>query len=100
MVKEIREDLERDREEFRDRMAKAGASQVWKAFSGRIGVVLPGGGGRGSYEAGALLAFQDAGMPTHILTGTSIGAVNAASFAAHSRSVVGNAEDLVNVWFK
>ncbi len=99
MVKEIQAELQRDRVEFRDRMARAGASQVWKNFAGRIGVVLPGGGGRGSYEAGALLAFQDAAVPTHLLTGTSIGAINAASYAAQSKTLVGDAETLVKDWF-
>jgi predicted acylesterase/phospholipase RssA len=64
----------------------------------RVAVVLSGGGARGSYEAGVLLAFQDAQLPTHILTATSIGSINAGSYAAHSSSVVGNAESLVRSW--
>ncbi len=64
----------------------------------RVAVVLSGGGARGSYEAGVLLAFQDAQLPTHILTATSIGSINAGSYAAHSPSVVGNAESLVKSW--
>lgn len=79
-------------------MEDSGAAEVWKKFAGRIGVVLAGGGGRGAYQSGVLLAFQDAQLPTHILTGTSIGAINAASFAAHSKTLVGNAEPLLETW--
>lgn len=60
--------------------------------------MLSGGGARGAYEAGVLLAFQDARLPTHILTSTSIGAINAASYAGHGRGYVGNAEPLVQGW--
>ena len=60
--------------------------------------MLSGGGARGAYEAGVLLAFQDASLPTHILTSTSIGAINAASYAGHGRGYVGNAEPLVQGW--
>jgi predicted acylesterase/phospholipase RssA len=72
--------------------------RLWKQFPGRIAVVLSGGGARGAYEAGVLLAFQDARLPTHILTSTSIGAINAASYAGHGRGYVGNAEPLVQGW--
>src|SRR3954467_7232646 len=64
----------------------------------RIAVVLSGGGARGAYEAGALLAFQDAQVPTHILAATSVGSINAADYAAHSATLVGNAEPLVEGW--
>lgn len=80
-------------------MEKAEAERVWQGFSGRIAAVLSGGGARGAYEAGVLLAFQDARLPTHIITATSIGSVNAASYAAHSETVVGNAESLTESWF-
>ena len=79
-------------------MEKAGAAGVWEAFPGRIAVALSGGGARGAYEAGALLAFQDARLPTHILTATSVGSINAAGYAAHSDTLVGNAEPAVQAW--
>lgn len=79
-------------------MAAAASASVWKNFSGRIALVLSGGGARGAYEVGALLAIQDAGMPSHILTATSVGSMNAASYVAHSQTVVGNAEPLVETW--
>jgi predicted acylesterase/phospholipase RssA len=66
--------------------------------SSRIAVVLSGGGARGAYEAGALLAFQDAQVPTHIIAATSVGSINAADYAAHSSTLVGNAEPLVEGW--
>ncbi|HEV2022612.1 MAG TPA: patatin-like phospholipase family protein [Terriglobales bacterium] len=71
-----------------------------RGYGGRIGVVLSGGGARGAFEAGVLLAFQDARLPTHILAATSIGSINAASYAGHSETLVGNAEHLVNSWLE
>ncbi|MDI9471736.1 MAG: patatin-like phospholipase family protein [Tissierellia bacterium] len=46
----------------------------------RIGVVLEGGGTKGAYHAGALLALQEAGIRISAITGTSIGAINGAAF--------------------
>ena len=67
-------------------------------FASRVGVVLSGGGARGAYEAGVLMAFQDAHVPTHIITATSVGSINAASYAAHSNGLIGDAEPLVQAW--
>jgi predicted acylesterase/phospholipase RssA len=92
-------ELEAARAAWRARMREAGAEAVWEKFGGRIAAVLSGGGARGSYEAGALLAFQDARLPTHILTSTSIGSINAAAYAAHSRTLVGDAEKLIQTWY-
>ena len=39
-------------------------------------VVLGGGGSRGSYQVGALKAFKELGIEFHVVTGTSIGALN------------------------
>ncbi len=74
------------------------AAERWAAGKRRIAVVLSGGGARGAYEAGVLLAFQDAGLPTHILAAVSIGSINAASYASHSSTVVGNAGPMVQSW--
>jgi predicted acylesterase/phospholipase RssA len=68
------------------------------AFSSRVGVVLSGGGARGSYEAGVLMAFQDAQVPTHIIAATSVGSINAASYAAYADGFVGKAEPLIDAW--
>lgn len=83
---------------FCAQMESCGARQAWQAFPGRTAAVLFGGGARGGYQAGALLAFQDAGLPTHIVTATSIGSINAAGYVAHSEGLVGNAETLVKAW--
>ncbi|WP_210492112.1 patatin-like phospholipase family protein [Patulibacter sp. SYSU D01012] len=52
----------------------------------RIGAVLPGGGARGAYEAGALSvlapALQARGERISIACGTSVGAINAAFLAS------------------
>src|SRR5215467_16209363 len=69
-------------------------------FASRIGVVLSGGGARGAYEAGALMAFQDAEIPTHIITASSVGSINAASYASHSEGLVGKADSLVQSWIE
>jgi predicted acylesterase/phospholipase RssA len=85
------------RQEFRARLA--GSSRPLD-FTSRIGVVLSGGGARGAYEAGVLMAFQDAQVPTNIIAATSVGSINAASYAAHSEGLIGNAEPLVNAWLE
>lgn len=90
--------LDQARQAFRVRVAELGAQAVWDSFRGRIAAVLSGGGARGAYQIGVLLAFQDARLPTHIITATSVGSINAASFAAHSDTQVGNAESLLQAW--
>ena len=90
-------ELDLQREEFRRQLAGRGPNPV---FTSRVGVVLSGGGARGAYEAGVLMAFQDAEVPTQIVTATSIGSINAASFAAHAKGEVGNAETLVRSWLE
>ncbi len=95
---EAKGQLAEKRVAFRARMEQQGARRAFENFSGRTAMVLPGGGARGAYEAGALLAFQDAQLPTHILSATSVGSINAAGYAAHSETLVGNAEPLVETW--
>jgi len=90
-------ELEQLRLGFRAHMAEREGPRV---TTSRVGVVLSGGGARGAYEAGALMAFQDAEVPTHIITATSIGSINAASYAAHGEGVVGRAETLVRSWME
>jgi predicted acylesterase/phospholipase RssA len=91
------EELEALRREFRARVATA---RQPRNFTSRNGVVLSGGGARGAYEAGALMAFQDARVPTHIITATSVGSINAASYAAEADGLVGKAEPLVSAWLE
>lgn len=91
--------LTAEREQFRAGVAAhPTAAKTMAGFPGRIGVVLSGGGARGAYEGGVLLALQDAQMPTHILAATSVGSINAASYAANSNTLVGNAEPLLDSW--
>src|SRR5260221_165705 len=90
--------LDAARRELSTGMAALGGPDLWSRFTGRIAAVLAGGGARGAYEAGALLAVQDAAIPIDLITATSIGAINGASFAAHAEGVVGNAEPLVEAW--
>src|SRR6266700_4521798 len=85
------------RQEFRAQISAAARPEV---LTSRIGVVLSGGGARGAYEAGVLMAFQDAQVPTHIITATSVGSINAASYAAHGEGLVGKAEALVDAWIE
>lgn len=91
-------ELEQARASLRAELGAADGAA--RTFAGRISVVLSGGGAFGAYEAGALLAFQDADVPTPIIAATSIGSINAASYAAHSDTTVGNAEPLVEAWMR
>jgi len=88
-------ELDALRDEFRATIA---TTRRPAAFASRVGVVLSGGGARGAYEAGVLMAFQDAQVPTHIIAATSVGSINAASFAAQAEGLVGQAEPLIAAW--
>lgn len=46
------------------------------------GVVLDGGGTRGAYQVGAWKALMECGIKIDAITGTSIGSINGAFFAA------------------
>lgn len=48
------------------------------------GLVLCGGGSKGSYEMGAWTALEELGEKFEIVTGTSIGCLNAAMYAQHA----------------
>ncbi len=91
------EELDGLRRGFR---AETSAGNRPSVCASRIGVVLSGGGARGAYEAGVLMAFQDAQVPTHIIAATSAGSINAASYAAHGEGLVGKAESLVDAWIE
>jgi NTE family protein len=69
----------------------------------RIGLVLPGGGARGAYEAGALSVLVPAlaarGERVEIVCGTSVGGINAAVVAAvASRPPQEQAEQFLAHW--
>src|SRR5579859_7024238 len=90
-------ELAAERKKVKDALAAAPINELAR-FPGRIGVVLSGGGARGAYEAGVLTAFADHSVPTHILACTSVGSINAASYAGYSETYVGNPERLLESW--
>ncbi len=51
-------------------------------MSKSVGLVLEGGGVKGAYELGALIALIEKGYTFHSITGTSIGALNGAVMAS------------------
>lgn len=71
----------------------------------RVAIVLSGGGARGAYEVGVLSwIFEEItrlkGRPPrlHILTGTSVGAINACFLSAHMGDPVLGMRRLVELW--
>lgn len=73
----------------------------------KIGIVLSGGGSRGAYEAGIihylrtdLAKRMGRQAPIDIITGTSVGAINAAFMAATQEDPRGQAEMMVTAWRK
>ena len=68
-----------------------------------LGLVLPGGGARGSYQAGVLkgiaeLLADDAEHPFPVMSGTSAGAINAAVLASNALRFQAGIRDLEHVW--
>ena len=51
--------------------------------SGAIGLVLSGGGAKGAFQAGVWKAMHELGLADRVraISGTSVGAINAAAFA-------------------
>ncbi|MEX0963010.1 MAG: patatin-like phospholipase family protein [Pseudohongiellaceae bacterium] len=69
----------------------------------RIGLLLSGGGARAAYQVGVLSAIaqmlpKDASNPFHIISGTSAGALNAASLACHAHRIRTAVALLEYVW--
>lgn len=58
-----------------------------------IGLVLSGGGGRGSYEVGVLKYLKEKHIIPDTIAGTSVGAINAAALASGF-----SIDDLENFW--
>jgi NTE family protein len=68
-----------------------------------LGLVLSGGGARGAYEAGVLAGIAELRGPTErmrfdVITGTSVGAMNAAHIAAHVHREDGGIPALLERW--
>ena len=71
----------------------------------KIGFVLSGGGSRGAYEAGIIHYLRTdlakrlgRHVPIDIVTGTSVGAINAAFMAATQDDPTAQAEQIVAAW--
>jgi NTE family protein len=66
------------------------------------GLILPGGGARGAYQAGVLNAIADLVLndrnPFPVVVGSSVGAINAAAIACHARDFRTGVNKLVNLW--
>lgn len=57
------------------------------------GLVLEGGGGRGSYQIGACKAIQEMGLEISMVAGTSVGALNGAMI------VQGSIDKAYDIWY-
>lgn len=68
--------------------------------TGRLGLVLSGGGARAAYQVGMLryIAERRPGESFSVLTGVSAGAINAAFLAAHRGGLTEAVRDLTRVW--
>ncbi len=66
------------------------------------GVILPGGGARGAYQAGVLQAIAELNPgnenPFPVISGVSVGAINAAAMAAGAAHFKEGIEKLVCLW--
>jgi len=51
---------------------------------GKVGIVLGGGGAKGSYQIGCWKAFNEVGLDYDLVVGTSVGALNGALMAQRS----------------
>lgn len=67
-----------------------------------VGLVLPGGGARGAYQAGVLKAIaeisQGPGNPFHVIMGTSVGAINAVALASNARTFRRGVRRIARLW--
>jgi NTE family protein len=65
-------------------------------------LILPGGGARGSYQAGVLKAIDEitesAANPFPVICGTSAGAINAAVLASHAHEFSKGVDRLEHFW--
>ncbi len=71
--------------------------------TGRLGLVLSGGGARGAYQVGVLKALaellpRDSAVPFQVICGTSAGAITAAVVAAHAAQFRAGVINLERVW--
>lgn len=66
------------------------------------GLILPGGGARGAYQVGVLKGIAEFAAPGHnpfpVITGVSVGAINAAAIASRCRDFKAGMAWLDNLW--
>lgn len=67
-----------------------------------MGLVLPGGGARGAYQAGALQAIAEivpgGRNPFPVIMGASVGAINAVALASHALDFTHGVARIVDFW--
>ncbi len=67
-----------------------------------LGLVLPGGGARGAYQAGALKAIAEIApterSPFPVIMGASVGAINAVAVASHAQDFKKGVDRIVAFW--
>lgn len=67
-----------------------------------VGLVLPGGGARGAYQAGALDAIAEIAPvgvnPFPVITGASVGAINAVALATNALDFKMGVDRIVDFW--
>jgi NTE family protein len=75
-------------------------NKVLDRAANSLGLVLTGGGARGAYQAGVLraVARRHPGLAPPIITGVSVGAVNAVKLASHPGTFHEAAEELCVLW--
>ena len=80
--------------------SEARAAAAAEPRTGKLGIVLTGGGARGAYQVGVLrgIARQLPDLRLPIITGASAGAINAIYLAAHPGSTREAAEGLAELW--
>ncbi|STY28252.1 patatin family protein [Legionella wadsworthii] len=68
----------------------------------KIALYLAGGGARGAYQAGALKAINDIlnskRIPFHMITGVSVGSINAAVIAENALDFAAGTNKLYDLW--
>ncbi|MBI1212946.1 MAG: patatin-like phospholipase family protein [Alphaproteobacteria bacterium] len=66
-----------------------------------FGLVLAGGGARGAYQVGvvkALAEISPVAIPFPVITGVSVGAINAAMLACHGGQIAAASDSLERLW--
>lgn len=80
-------------------MAGEDSTGAWRQT---VGLVLPGGGARGAYQAGALDAIAEIAPegvnPFPVITGASVGAINAVALATNALDFKKGVDRIIDFW--